>query len=77
MPRSLAEIKAHLRMAIANQSISTTLIQTEDLAALCDAADERDALFDQLRDCEMSLKVFDEGHSSEYWERHTVQPSSE
>lgn len=39
MPRSLEAIKAHLRMVIANQSVSTTLIQTEDLARLCDATD--------------------------------------
>lgn len=39
MPRTLTEIKTHLRAVIANGSISTTLIQTEDLAALCDAAD--------------------------------------
>lgn len=39
MARSLPEILAHLRAAIADGSIKTTLIQTEDLALLCDAAD--------------------------------------
>lgn len=36
--RTLTEITAHLRACIADGSIKTTLIQTEDLAALCDAA---------------------------------------
>ena len=46
MPRTLTEIKAHLRAVIANGSISTTLIQTEDLAALCDVADAAQDLMD-------------------------------
>jgi hypothetical protein len=39
MPRPLKEIVAHIRMVIANPNVSTTLIQTEDLAVLCDAAE--------------------------------------
>lgn len=39
MPRKLPEILAHLRACIADGSIRTTLIQTEDLAVLCNAAD--------------------------------------
>lgn len=46
MARNLDEIKAHLRMVIANPSVSTTLIQTEDLAALCDVADAAQDLMD-------------------------------
>jgi hypothetical protein len=46
MPRALTEIKAHLRMVIANGSISTTLIQTEDLEALCAVADAAQDLMD-------------------------------
>jgi hypothetical protein len=38
MARTLPEIVAHLRACIADGSIKTTLIQTEDLALLCDAA---------------------------------------
>ena len=38
MARKLEEIVAHLRACIADGSIKTTLIQTEDLGALCDAA---------------------------------------
>lgn len=38
MARSLSAIAAHLRACIEDGSIKTTLIQTEDLAALCDAA---------------------------------------
>lgn len=43
MPRSLHEIIAHLRMVAANPQVSTTLIQTEDLEALCCAAEASDA----------------------------------
>lgn len=39
MARTLDEITSHLRACIENNSISTTLIQTEDLSALCDAAE--------------------------------------
>ncbi len=39
MPRPLAEIITHIRAVAANPAISTTLIQTEDLLALCDAAE--------------------------------------
>lgn len=48
MPRKLADIIAHLRMCIANASVDTTLIQTEDLAVLCDAAEEVEELKDRL-----------------------------
>lgn len=39
MARKLPEIIAHLRACIADGSIRTTLIQTEDLALLCNAAE--------------------------------------
>jgi hypothetical protein len=39
MPRPLNEVIAHIRAVSANPSISTTLIQTEDLEALCEAAE--------------------------------------
>ena len=39
MPRPLNEIIAHIRMVSANPAVNTTLIQTEDLEALCDAAE--------------------------------------
>lgn len=38
MPRTLPQIITHIRAVIRDPSISTTLIQTEDLTALCDAA---------------------------------------
>ena len=38
MARELNEIVAHIRNVAADPSISTTLIQTEDLLALCQAA---------------------------------------
>jgi hypothetical protein len=41
MPRKLEEIIAHIRAVSANPSVSTTLIQTEDLEALCDAAERQ------------------------------------
>lgn len=40
MPRELHEIRAHIRAVVVNPAISTTLIQTEDMEALC-AASER------------------------------------
>jgi len=43
-PRSLAEIIAHIRMAVANPNVSTTLIQTQDLEVLCDAAERASEL---------------------------------
>ena len=52
MPRTLNEIKAHIRAVIANPAISTTLIQTEDLAVLCDAAVELNR--EQLH-CEVTM----------------------
>lgn len=39
MTRPIPEIIAHIRAVTANPAISTTLIQTEDLTALCDAAE--------------------------------------
>lgn len=57
------------------------------LAELCEQAREvlaketpeaeAQRLRDQLHDCEMSLNIFDDGRSSEYWLRHAVQPSNE
>jgi len=39
MTRPLKDIIAHIRAVAANPSVSTTLIQTEDLLALCNAAE--------------------------------------
>lgn len=39
MARKLEEIIAHIRAVCGNPSIKTTLIQTEDLRALCEAAE--------------------------------------
>jgi hypothetical protein len=39
MSRPLFEVIAHIRAVAANPAISTTLIQTEDLEALCSAAE--------------------------------------
>ena len=39
MPRPIKQIIAHIRAVAANPAISTTLIQTEDLEALCNAAE--------------------------------------
>lgn len=39
MARELREIIFHLRAVSANPAVSTTLIQTEDLLLLCDAAE--------------------------------------
>jgi hypothetical protein len=44
MPRKLNEIIAQIRACVANPAISTTLIQTEDLEVLCDAAEEIERL---------------------------------
>lgn len=37
--RPINEVIAHIRAVVANPNVNTTLIQTEDLAALCDAID--------------------------------------
>ena len=39
MTRPLAEIIAHIRAVCDNRTVDATLIQTEDLYALCDAAE--------------------------------------
>lgn len=44
MPRPLPQILAHIRAVAGNPSISTTLIQTEDLLALCDEVDAAERL---------------------------------
>jgi hypothetical protein len=44
MPRPLPQILAHIRAVAGNPSINTTLIQTEDLLALCDEVDEAERL---------------------------------
>lgn len=48
MARKLKEIIAHLRMVAADPTISTTLIQTEDLEVLCIAAEHNAALYHAL-----------------------------
>jgi hypothetical protein len=39
MPRALSEVIAHLRAVAADTQVFGTLIQTEDLLLLCDAAE--------------------------------------
>lgn len=39
MARPIMEIISHIRAVCANQSVVSTLIQTEDLDVLCDAAE--------------------------------------
>lgn len=39
MARTIPEIIAHIRAVVANAGIRTTLIQTEDLEVICDAAE--------------------------------------
>lgn len=39
MARSIKDVITHIRAVAADPSIDTTLIQTEDLLALCDAAE--------------------------------------
>lgn len=39
MPRTIADIITHIRMVSDNPNVSSTLIQTEDLLLLCDAAE--------------------------------------
>lgn len=39
MSRKISEVIAHIRAVAANPSVSTTMIQTEDLEMLCDAAE--------------------------------------
>lgn len=46
-------------------------------AGILRMSDEITRLRSQLQDCEMSLKIYDDSRSSEYWERHAVQPSNE
>lgn len=48
MARPLPEIIAHIRAVVADQKVSGTLIQTEDLTALCDAAEENERLREAL-----------------------------
>lgn len=49
MPRTLQEIVAHIRAVSDNPSIAHTLIQTEDLLALCDYAENnRQAMIDHI-----------------------------
>lgn len=40
-------------------------------------AEEIRRLREQLRDCSVSFGIFDEGCSSEYWERYPGNPSHE
>lgn len=49
MARPLNQIIAHIRAVAENPSISTTLIQTEDLLLLCDAAEmDRQTMVDAI-----------------------------
>jgi hypothetical protein len=55
MPRELKAIVAHIRAISANPAVSTTLIQTDDLEALCNAAEalaaiDREALYVKATD---------------------------
>lgn len=40
MPRPIEQILHHVRAVVADPKISGTLIQTEDLSVLCDAAED-------------------------------------
>lgn len=51
--------------------------QAEEVLAKETPEEEVIRLRDQLRDCETSLNIFDEGRVSEYWMRHGDQPSNE
>lgn len=48
MPRNLKDIIANIRACIADGSISTAIIQTEDVTVLCDAAGDVLQRLDQL-----------------------------
>jgi len=61
MPRRLRDIIAHVRAVVANPSISTTLIQTEDLEVLCDAAEIEPVNEKLARWHDQHAKAFPEG----------------
>lgn len=67
MPRPLNEIIAHIRAVSANPAINTTLIQTEDLELLCDAASlDREKMIEAImeRHLNASLAGFPDGGPS-------------
>jgi len=69
MPRPLNEIIAHIRMVIANPQVSTTLVQTEDLQVLCDAAslsEGRAAVLDETQKHIRELKNRDRHQPEEH-----------
>lgn len=71
-PRTLPQIIAHVRAVVGDPSISTTLIQTEDLTLLCDAAD---ALTELRRD---NLRLRKDGEFETCWiENAALELSSE
>jgi hypothetical protein len=65
MPRPLPQILAHIRAVAGNPSINTTLIQTEDLLALCDKVDEAERLRAALRQI---TEIEDEQYGSDWCE---------
>ena len=54
-------------MVIANPCVSTTLIQTEDLAALCDEVDEVERLRLALADMTAARDAADDAMLYERW----------
>lgn len=46
--RPLTEILSHLRAVIANPNIDTTLIQTQDIAVICNLAEDAERLLAAL-----------------------------
>ena len=70
MPRPLAEIIAHIRMVSENPNVSTTLIQTEDLLLLCDAAEKAAGVekyyLDEIKKCLRQGDPLDRAQLGEY-----------
>ena len=58
MARKLEDIILHIRMCIENESVSTTLIQTEDLTVLCDAAERMEIERSRADDNSLSCQEF-------------------
>lgn len=56
---------------------SAMVNQAEEVLAKETPEAEVIRLREQLQSCEMSLKIYDDSRSSEYWERYAVQPGNE
>ncbi len=66
----LNEDDAHLYASVPDLLSHIAALQAELDAQKAETADARE----KLAQCEMSLAVYDEGRSSEYWERHRQSP---